>query len=751
MQSLADFGRTSGLLYDDVSRDGGPTRTLPTREGVLAGALGALLLLIGLAALGLLAATLVNTEKLNDKPTRDTCTIERSLDGSLDDRCAPCEQANMQQRLNEFMRWQADKAMSVIGGFSYTGSGTLSFVGAPTNQDPMFPDVFQQTWDDIHAMAVGSIDSSLLDPFDAISFDWTFLRPKFYGWYANQTTQTDICQRRLEDWILSNNAVVPASTMFGGVSASPPVATTFGAWVLDTTLFNYYVGQMEQAISPIQQRTEGDWWTAVYNRIQANGGVLRSVWTNGVMGAIATDLALSDPLAMPQPIKVYIANSGYAMTPAEEARLDDVIARYYAAQVDFFVYSLSVLPPLVNPIPFNNWAVGYGWTDCFGYTNALWYYGTNESELMSMFLDNKAWTENMVALMTEKRDELWPADAWLPWQDTWIHYVFPEGLPNSFNISGWGFNPAQCNVINPATGAPLFADTVARDVARYYNERYKLYNAVNGPTARHLVTMDLGACAPLGGNAGTSIMVSPQTNAFDGPPVVILQNPSFTLNFTMSIVVHEQKHAAQSAMVAGTSCPTCYGNFLGALSFGLPPTTVSQPASFSDYNGITFIEGPAVYAEERAVANGLLTEWEAFHSNMTFIQIRQMYIVTTVGMRLGYWDLAGALAWMNQYSWFPGQIPVAAIQQGPLREMIPSAGWYGLGWWYVRMYHDRAVAACGAAFSEPAYNQFTHSIPPGPIPMWRRLFDNYIANNCTSPTTRFGDARRTVVAPSLRQ
>jgi hypothetical protein len=82
--------------------------------------------------------------------------------------------------------------------------------------------------------------------------------------------------------------------------------------------------------------------------------------------------------------------------------------------------------------------------------------------------------------------------------------------------------------------------------------------------------------------------------------------------------------------------------------------------------------------------------------------------------------------------------------------MTPGNGWYGLGSWYVKSYRARAQAACGDAFSAPAFNLLSHAIAPGPIAMWQRLFEEYIANNCTSPTTRFGDARRTVVAPSLR-
>lgn len=750
MEGFTDFGRSMGLLYDEEPRDGASRRTLPTAAGWAMAALGLLLLLIGLAAVSVLAATFSNSQRLTAHPTRDTCEIERSLDGSLDDRCAPCEQANMQRQLNDFVRWQTSKVLEVNGGFAVIGPSTRSLVDAPTNQDPMFPDVFQDTWDEIHARAAATIDPSLLDPYDAAAFEFAYLRPKFHGWYQNQTNLTDVCQKRMEDWMLNNNAIVPASVMFNTLFPIPAVATTFGPWILDTTLFNYYVDQLEQAISAIQQRTTGDWWTAVHNRVLANGGVLRSAWITNTLNAVATDLAFSDPLAAPQPIKLYIAKSNYAMTPSEEARLDDVIERYYAAQTDFFVYALSTAPAYGNPILFNTWAATYGWTACFGYTNGLWYYGTNESELMSMFLTNKAWTENLVADLLVKRNQLWPADAWMPWQDTYLHYVYPEGLPNGLGITGWGFNPAQCNVINPVSGMPLFGDTVSRSVARYYNERYKLYNAANGPTARHLVSMAYGGCAPLAGNAGTSVMTTPLTNDFVSPPVLIQQGPAYTLNFTMSVVIHEQKHAAQSAMVAGTGCPTCFGNFQTPSSFGVPVTTVSYPFSFSDFNGLAFVEGPAVFAEEQAIENGLLTEWEEFHVRMSFVQIRQMYMITTVGIRLGYWDLAGALAWMNTYSWFPSQITPAVITQGVLREMIPSAGWYGIGWWYTRMYNAMAKEACGDAFNQQAYNQLTHALPTGPIPMWRQLLDNYVANNCTSPTTRFGDARRTVVAPSLR-
>lgn len=750
MEGFTDFGRSMGLLYDEETRDGAPARTRPTAAGWAMGALGLLLLLMGLAALGVLAATFSNSQRLTAKPSRDTCEIERSLDGSLDDRCAPCEQANMQQRLNEFVRWVASKVLEVNGGFAVTGPASRSLVDAPSNQDPMFPDVFQDTWDEIHARAVATIDPTLLDPYDAISFEFTYMRPKFHGWYQNQTNLTDVCQKRMEDWMLNNNAIVPASVMFNTPFPSPPVNTPFGPWILNTKLFNYYVTQMEQAISAIQQRTAGDWWTAVHNRVVSNGGVLRSAWITNTLNAAAVDLAIADPAAMPQPIKLFIATSGYAMTPAEETHLDDVIARYYAAQTDFFVYALTTAPAFGNPIPFNNWALTYGWTACFGYSNGLWYYGTNESELMSMFLYNKAWTENLVADLIVKRDQLWPADAWMPWQDTYLHYVYPEGLPNGLGITGWGFNPAQCNNIDPVSGAPLFVKTVSRDVARYYNERYKLYNAVNGPTAQHLVTMSYGGCAPLTGNAGTSVPSTPLTNSFVSPPVIIQQGPLYTLNFTFSVVVHEQKHAAQGAMLLGTACPTCYGDAQMISTFGVPVTTVSFPFSFSDFNGLTFVEGPAVFAEEQAVENGLTTEWEKFHTQMSSVQSRQMYMTMTMGIRLGYWDLAGAFAWMNTYSWFPSQLTPAFVTQGVLREMIPSAGWYGLGWWYTRMYNDMAKAACGDAFNQQAFNQLTHAIPVGPISMWRALLDNYVANNCTSPTTRFGDARRTVVAPSLR-
>lgn len=751
METLADFGRASGLLYDDVPRDGGPTRTLPTREGVLAGAIGALLLLIGLAALGLLAATLVNTEKLNTKPTRDTCSIERSLDGSLDDRCAPCEQQNEEQRLSDFVRFQFAQETNVYGAYFVVGSFATSIYDTqPNNQDPLFPDTFQATWDTIHDAAV-ELDTSLLDPYEAITLQYLYQREHFFGWYANDTAQVDICKHRSKDWLVSNTPIGPAALMYGLQGESiPELPTSRGAWLLDAELFNFYADQLEQSISAVERRTAGDWWTVVYNDIQANGGVLRSTWVNNHLDAIAFELALSDPLAMPQPIKAFIANRGYAMTPTEEARMDDIIARYYAAQVDFFLYSLSTTPALVNPISFNTWALTYGWTDCFGYSNGLWYYGLNQSELMTMFLANKARIEALVGQTLAMRDALWPNDAWMAWQDTWLHYAFPQGEPNPLNISGWGFNPSQCDDINPATGLPLFFDTLTSDIARYYGSRYKIYNFANSQTAQHSMSTAFGGCAPFAGNAFTVFPITPRTTTEATPSVLIIQNPILTLNATFNVVVHENKHAAQTAAVAGTLCPTCWNAFMAFNIFGQPPTAVDFPYTLSDFLSYTFVEGPAVDAEMQAVEAGMTTEWETFHAYMNEIQSRNMRMITITGVRLGYWDLAGAVAWMNQWSWFPGQISSASIFQNSIREMTPTTGWYGLGLWYVKSYRARAQAACGAAFSAPAFNLLTHAIPAGPIAMWQRLFEEYIANNCTSPTTRFGDARRTVVAPSLR-
>lgn len=750
MTSVVDFGRSMGLLYDEESRDGAPGRVRPTRAGWAMGAIGLLMLLVGLATVGLLGATLANTDKLVSKPTRDTCEIERSLDGSLDDRCAPCEQQNEQQKLSEFVKFQLSEAINVYGAYPLSSGYTMSLIDEPNNQDPLFPDIFQDTWDTVHE-AAQDIDMSLLDPYDAISFDYMYQRKHFFGWRMNETAQIAICENRSFDWIVPSTPLTPAQLMFGYEDETVPnVPTARGAWVLNKHLFDFYVGQLEQSISSVRRRTTGDWWTAVHSRIVAGGGVLRTAFVTGHLNAIITELSLTDPLAMPQPVVSYILSRGYEMTPDELAYLYDVLGRYYAAQDEFFSYSLSVTPSLSNGIAFNAWALTYGWTACFGYANGLWFYDTNYTELMDMFLFNKARIEALAADMLVERDALWPKDAWLPWQDTYLHYVFPTGLPNPLNISGWGVNPAQCYVDNPTTGLPLFVDTLSRDVARYYNERYKLYNAANGPLAQHLMTLNFGACTPLAGNGYTAPPATPLTNQYVTPPTIIAQSPGFTLNSTIRTVVHEQKHAAQLAMIPLTACPTCYGNFITLAAYGLPITTVSFPANFGELSSNTFIEGTAVDAEMQGCEVGIYTRWECFHTKLYNIQQRNMLMITTTGIRLGYWDLAGAVAWMNTYSWFPSGVSPTLITQVSLREMTATTGFYGLGSWYAILYRERARAACGTAFSDTAYNTLTHSLPPGPISMWRALLDNYVANNCTSPTTRFGDARRTVVAPSLR-
>lgn len=749
MESLADFGRASGLLYDDVPRDGGPTRTLPTREGVLAGAIGALLLLIGLAALGLLAATLANTEKLNAKPTRDTCSIERSPDGSLDDRCAPCEQQNEQQKLNEFVRAQINIQNQYFGTYGYASSGTLTDVGAPWGQDPLFPETFDTIQAKIYDIAQ-HIDMDLLDPYDAISFNETYLRNGYYKYAQNTSTEVEVCERRLEDWRIANAGIFPALYMYGSLDETAPVTpTSFGAWILDETLFNYYVDQLEGAISPIRQRIDGDWWTAVYNRIQANGGVLRAAWVNDHLSRVFVDMIWTDPLGAPQLVKLYISQRGYMMSPANEARLDDVLARYFAAQSDFFDYSLAVTPALVDPISANNWFLQYGWTDCFGYTNGLWYYNMDVDDLEAYYQYAKGRAEFLANQLLAQRDALWPADAWLPWQDTYLHYVFPEGYPNPLNISGWGFDPVQCDT-DPATGAPVFGNAVSHAAHRYYDQCYQLYNAANGQTGPALVTLIYGGCDPLAGNAYTTFLGAPRNENWLTPSVFLAFGPVNTLNLTYDVLIHEMKHAAQSSMIAAAACPTCYSVFqsLRNPSNGFISLATIYAAPGNEW--LTYAEGSAVDTEQQSILLGMQNEWESFHALMFEQQTRWIRTAATLGIRLGHWNLAGAMTWIGQYSWFPSSFSSSSIFQQSIRDMTAAPGWYGLGAWKVHVARERAQEQCGSGYNEQAFNTLTHALPMSTITAWDRLLEQYIANNCTSPTTRFGDARRTVVAPSLR-
>lgn len=713
-------------------------------------ALSVLLLAVLGTILGLSVATFLNSEKIHGPGHYETCSIERSVDGSLDDRCPPCEQANMQQKLNEFVRAQINIQNEYFGTYGYASSGTLTDVGAPWGQDPLFPETFDKIQKKIYDKAK-HIDMDLLDPYDAISFNQTYLRKGYYQYAQNTSAEVAVCERRLEDWRLANAGIFPALYMYGSIDETAPVTpTSFGAWILDETLFNYYIDQLEGAIAPIQQRIDGDWWTAVYNRIVVdNGGVLRATWVNDHLNRVAIDLAWTDPLGAPQLVKYYIAQRGYVMTLANEARLDDVLARYFAVQSDFLDYSLTVTPALVTPLSINDWFLQYGWTDCFGYTNGLWYYNMDVVDFEAYYQYAKGRAEFLANQLLVQRDALWPQDSWLPWQDTYLHYVFPEGYPNPLNITGWGFDPVQCDT-DPETDAPVFGNTVNYAAYRYYNQRYQLYAAANGHTGPALVTLIYGGCDPLGGNAYTTFLGAPRNENWVTPSVFFAFGPVNTLNLTYDVLIHEMKHAAQTSMIAASACPTCYSVFqsLRNPSNGFISLATIYAAPGQEW--LTYAEGSAVDAEQQSILLGMQNEWESFHALMFEQDSRWIRTTATLGIRLGHWDLAGAMAWINEYSWFPTQFTSSSIYQQSIRDMTATPGWYGLGAWKVHVARQRAQERCGSNFNEQNFNTLTHSLPVSVTSAWDQLLEDYITAGCVSPTTRFGDARRTVVAPSLQ-
>jgi hypothetical protein len=636
----------------------------------------------------------------------------------------------------------------VYGSYFAATLATLADVGKPSGQDPLFPEAFDKLQNKIYNKAK-HIDTDLLDPYDAINFREFYLRKGFYQWEQNTSAEIAVCERRSEDWQLSMTVLAPATFMFAWLDETAPVRpTSYGAWVLDSTLFAYYVGQVEQAIAAVQQRTEGDWWGAVHSRIIANGGVMRAAWVSAHLGTIAFELSWVDPMAAPQPVKLYLEQRGYVMTPTEEAYLDDVLTRYYNAQQEFLAYSLSVTPTLTDPIATNDWFVNYGWTSCFGYTNGLWYYNMNADDLMEYFQALKTESENLAAQLLVQRDALWPADSWMPWQDTYLHYAFPEGLPNPLNITGWGFDPVQCDT-NPATGAPYFGDALNYAAYRYYNQRYQLYNAANGPTPQYDVTLIYGGCAPFAGNAYVTFGQLPRNEQWTTPTMVAAQNPILTLNLTYSVLIHEMKHTAQAGMIMQTACPTCYSTSQ-ALLFDTIPGAIADIYAIPRGLWRTYSEGPAVDTESQAIFLGMENQWETFHALMYRHRTRLIAQTATAGIRVGYWDLAGAMAWINQYSWFPAFYSPVTIGRDPLRDMRPNAGWYTLGDWKVRVARERAQERCGSNYNAQTFNTLTHSLPFSSITAFDTLIEDYITAGCVSPTTRFGDARRTVVAPSLQ-
>lgn len=749
LRDLSGAGDDAEYVDDTGAGPRGPAASPLLWAG---GVLGMLLLAIAIAGLVLLGLTYANSTKIHGSSSHhDMCEIERSVDGSLDDRCPPCEQANEQQKLNNFVLWQLREQFQLYGTYAWSTLGTLAFVDEPSNQDPLFPDVFQKMWDRIHNKAQ-HINLDLLDPYDASAFNITYLRRNFYGWRLNETAQVAVCERRFEDQSLPTVALTPANTMFGTIGAAFGQVPTqlMGAWILDAKLFAYYVGQLEQSISAINARVSGDWWTAVAQRIQANGGVFRDEWANQHLGAIAIELSLTDPLAMPQPVKQYIANNGYIMSPAEEAYLDDVLTRYFAAQTAFFAYSTGVLPSLVDPMSFVDWARDYGWSDCFGYANGVWAYNMNVDDLAAFFADTKARSEALSASLLVQRDNLWPAaaDTALPFLDSWLHYVFPEGYPNPLNISGWGLDPQLCDDIDPVTGLPLFAGALNAALARYYGQSYKLYLATTGTTPQYDGTFIYGGCAPFSGAAFTNDPYAPPTDVYTVPKVLVNQGPFLTFNLTFNTVVHEQKHVSQSMLPAG-ACPTCYGIFQTSSQATLPVGTQRVPFVSNGLNAFLFTEGSAQDAEARSVVAGMTTAWETFHQDMFQLQFRLGRSAADIGIRIGYWTVAEANTWFDEHMWFPIFNP-AGYEAQVLSDLIPQIGWYTLGEWKIQRFREQAQIRCGDAFDERAFNTLTQVLPYSPSTTWDLLFHNYINAGCVSATTRFGDARRTVVAPSLQ-
>lgn len=713
-------------------------------------ALSVLLLAVLGTILGLSVATFLNSEKIHGPGHYETCSIERSVDGSLDDRCPPCEQANMQQKLNEFVAWEIEQQNLLYGTYACSGTrGALGFVDAPQNQDPLFPDEFDKLMHRIYERSKG-IDMDLLDPYDAINFNETFRRKKFYQWAQNTSAEVEICERRFEDWHLPSVAIFPALEMFSQIDETTPILpTSYGAWVLDSTLFYYYVGQIEMAIAAVEARIDGDWWTAVYERIQSNNGVLCADFVASHLNVIAYEILWTDPLSMPQPIRYYLAQRGYTMTPAEDAYLDDVLTRYSAAQQRFLNYSLAVTPALVTSISLTDWMLNYGWTDCFGYTNGLWYYNMNADDLRAMFDDFKLEAETLAAQLLVQRDALWPDDAWLPWQDTWLHYVFPVGYPNPLNISGWAFDPVEC-VVDPLTGEIPFGATLSMSAYRYYNDRYKLYSAANGQTSEYMPTLKYGGCGPLDGNAYSMVLSAPRSENWVTPSVIGAQGPMFTANLTYSVLIHEMKHAAHTGMIMATACPTCFSVFQTVRAVRSGCKSIADLYAIPGNEWLTYLEGSAADAELQSLVVGMQTEWEEFHAQMFRQLTRLTGVVATFGVRLGEWDPAGAMAWIAQTSWFPPGFSASTLYQRAIRDMTGSAGWYGVGIWKIQVARQRAQERCGSNFNEQTFNTLTHSLPISVISAWDQLLEDYITAGCVSPTTRFGDARRTVVAPSLQ-
>lgn len=677
------------------------------------------------------------------------CSIERSADGSLDDRCAPCEQQAEQQKLDEFVHWQRQEAMNLYGSYFYATFGSLNVVDEPSAQDPLFPGADKAVWSRIYERA-RQINLDLLDPYDAASFAETYLHREFYGWYGNQTAEAAVCARRAEDWILPSTALTPVRFLFAfsGVTA-PERPTSRGAWILDPVLFEYFVGQVEQAIGAINKRTDGDWWTAVHADIVAHGGVLRSAFVSGHLGAVASDMAMANPATVPQPVKKYIAGRGYAMTAAEDARLTDVLTRYYAAQSRFYTYSLSVTPALVNPISFNDWSLQYGWTGCFGYTNGLWHWGMNVSDLERMFYSFKNSVESMSAELRVERDALWPQDAWLPWTSTWLHYTVPEGAPNTLNITGWGLNSSLCNTINPRTGLPLFSDELSRAVHRYDNSKYQLYHAYSGSVSTWDMALNTGGCTPFAGNAGNIHLPNPRSERWVAPHMYGSQGPFWTVNLTYGILVHERKHVEQGMFYA-SACPTCYGRSATMTVMQAAPGATSLPATMAADTWRIYAEGAAADSEELAFT---LQEdrWESFHHRLFWMLNRKIGTTATFGIRLGIWDLSGAMTWINQFSPYPGYIPSSTIYSRAITDMGGIQAWYSIGMWKVEDFRARAQARCGAAFDARRFNTLTHALGRPATAAYDRLLNDYIEAGCVSPTTRYGDAMRTVVAPALRR
>lgn len=726
--------------------------SMPSNDALMwfGGIVGAVLLATLITIAVLAGLTFKNSEKIHGPGHYETCSIERSIDGSLDDRCPPCEQANEQQRLNEFVAWEIEQQNLLYGTYACSGTrGALGFTDTPQGQSPLFPEEFDGLMHRIYERSK-HIDMDLLDPYDAINFNETFRRKKFYQWAQNTSAEVELCERRFEDWHLPSVAIFPALEMFSQIDETTPVLpTSYGAWVLDSELFYYYIGQIEMAISAVQRRTDGDWWQAVYDRIQSNGGVLRADLVDAHLNVIVYEIIWTDPLTMPQPIKYYLAQRGYAMTPSEEAYLDDVLARYSTAQQEFFDYSLAVTPALVTSISLNDWMLNYGWTACFGYTNGLWYYNMDVDDLTAMFNDFRQQAETLAAQLLVQRDALWPADAWLPWQDTWLHYVFPEGYPNPLNISGWSFDPTQC-VVELQTGEVPFGQTLSFAAYRYYNERYRLYNAANGQTSEYLPTLKYGGCDPLAGNAYSMILSAPRSENWVTPAVTGAQGPTFTSNLTYSILIHEMKHAAHSGMIMATACPTCFSVFQTIRAVRSGCKSIADLYAIPGNEWLTYLEGSAVDAELQSLKVGMQNEFEDFHTLMFTQFVRLIRPAATLGVRLGVWDTAGAMAWIAQNSWFPSAFSSASIYQGAIRDMTGSSGWYGVGLWKVRAARVRAQERCGSNFNDQAFNTLTHALPISTITAWDQLLDDYITAGCVSPTTRFGDARRTVVAPSLQ-